>query len=563
MTRPESRPSLLAGALELAADGALKTDEDVRHLIEWMAGPIVSTHVNCGNEDHTSPFRFVADVMLRRTSNFTVWANRSGSKSYLAGLLTWLRSNILPRLETTVLGGSLEQSEKVYKAMNDFWDTTGLRDRYLDDEPTRRLTRWKNGSRVSVLTASTRSARGPHPQSLIMDEIDEMDEEVYKAALSQPQSKFGIAATIGKFSTSHRFGGLMDQAVDQALRVKTPVYKWCVWDCLKSCRDYSCSTCKLTSFCPGEHMREADGYYEPADFIQKLEDLNEVTLAIEWFCRKIGRSDLVYGEQWDEALHSPLDLPEFNAELPVFASIDWGGGGACFSVGFWQGYDWGWLRFDEYYKSNTTNQRMLVDLKKRSYWLHVKGAVADPSRPDLIKEWEDAGVKVSGADNAVDPGIEAVRNALRPVLGSPKIFVARRCRDWIAEVRSYFQRHGKPVKDKDHAMDETRYFVKWKVLPKKMRTGKVWAPGVTMETAQQHYDHEVNKTLEARAASLDNNGQRIRPSYRRVTPDEDEDEKKRLPPAPPLRKEKTHDETKTIPTADRTSVRRRGRVFTG
>ena len=36
------------------------------------------------------------------------------------------------------------------------------------------------------LTASQKSVRGPHPPSLLLDEIDEMDLEIFDAALGQP-----------------------------------------------------------------------------------------------------------------------------------------------------------------------------------------------------------------------------------------------------------------------------------------------------------------------------------------------------------------------------------------
>lgn len=423
--------------------------------------------MNCKFEGHKSPFLFLSDVLLGRALNYVVWANRSGSKSFMAGLVTWVASSFTDRLETTILGGSFEQSEKSYKAMNDFWNSTGLQEAYLKTEPTRQRTEWKNGSMASVLTASTKSVRGPHPQRVIMDEIDEMDEEVYNAALSQPQSKHGIPSSLGRLSTNHKQGGMMDQAIERSRESGTPVYKWCVWECMKACRDYSCSTCRLTSYCPGKHMKDADGYYEIGDFVQKLFDLSDQTLQVEWFCNKVGRDDLVYGSQYDENVNSPLTLPDFNPKKRVILSVDWGGTNP-FSVGAWQ--DWtkekiGWVRFDEVYKGNTTNQRIIADVKAKPWWKNVKEMVADPARADLIAEWRETGISVYGADNAVDAGIEATRDALSPILGKPKIYVARTCRMWRFEASAYYEKHGKPVKENDHAMDETRYFVKRYVRP--------------------------------------------------------------------------------------------------
>lgn len=450
----------------------IKTDDDVRVFLSWLQRPVISSRVMCGQSDHTAPFRFLADVLTHRVLDYTVWASRSGSKSYLAGLITWTESSSFPNLETTILGGSLEQSDKVYKALDSFWEVTGLQDEYLTAEPTRRLTLWNNGSAATVLTASSRSVRGPHPQRLILDEIDEMAPDVYQAALSQTQSREGIRAGIGKFSTNHRYGGVMDEAVELAIQRAQPFYKWCVWDVMEPCLDYTCSTCPISRFCPGQQMKQADGYYRVQDFAQKLTELNLLTLQIEWFCRKVGMSDLVYGDQYKEEIHCASNLPYFTESAPVFLSIDWGG--AVFSVGVWQPFDIGWVRVCELYELGTTNQRLIEKARKQPWWGNVKAAVADPARDDLIREWKDAQIPIIGANNDVDAGIEATRNALMPVVGRPKFYANRLCKDWMREIMSYRQKNGKPIKEQDHAMDETKYFVMWMIAAKLKRKGRVF-----------------------------------------------------------------------------------------
>jgi hypothetical protein len=463
-------------AIEALRLTGLRSRGDVLALLQWLKDPIVSTKRICNHQDHVAPMDFLCDMLLNYVQDFIVWANRSGSKSYLSGLITWVRSGFRPRMETTILGGSFEQSEKAYKAISDFWLATELSDRWLVGVPTKHRTTWKNLSTVSVLTASTRSARGPHPQALIMDEIDEMEQEVYEAALSQPQSKYGIQSSLGKLSTNHRYGGMMDQAISMASEFGAKLYKWCVWECLKSCRDYSCSTCKLSAYCPGIQMKEAEGYYEVHDLVQKLYGMSTNTLQTEWFCEKVGRSDLVYGTQYEEKLHSAYDLPGFNEGVPVYVSIDWGGTNP-FSLGAWQQFPGGWVRVDEVYMGDTTNTRLIEEAKKRPWWRNIKDGVGDPGRPDLIKEWGEVGIKIHPANNDVDVGIESVRNALKPVLGAPKLYVSRRCRAWMREISGYKDKNGKPVKEDDHAMDETRYFVMWKLGPVR-RGGKVFHLGL-------------------------------------------------------------------------------------
>jgi len=468
-----------AAAIDVLWEAGLKTDADVAGYLTWLREPVIGTKVNCGQPDHVSPFRFVSDILTRRVLDFLVWANRSGSKSYLAALIVWSLSSFVRRMETTVLGGSGEQSSRVYRAMNSFWSLTNLGNDYLASEPTRRLTEWKNGSRVAVLLASQRSVRGPHPNFLLMDEIDEMAPDIYTAALSQPQSKFGIPAAIGKLSTNHKAAGVMDVAIASAARTKTPVYKWCIWECLESCRDFHCSTCPLTAICPGEQMKQADGYYKMADFIEKLSELSQAVLTLEWLCLKVGRTDLIYGAEFDEAVHCGPGVPGFARDLPALISLDWGGVHP-FSLGVWQYFAElpAWVRVDEIYQAGITNTRLIDIARKQAWWVNIRGGVADPSRADLIGEWAEAGVKLDPADNAVDAGIDTVRNALKPVIGNPLFYANAKCKGWRTEIQTYIERNGRPVKANDHAMDETRYFARWKLLTKRARRGRAYAPGM-------------------------------------------------------------------------------------
>ena len=523
-------------AIESLLSKKIKTDDDLRIYLSWLQQPIISSRVNCGHEDHTPPFRFLADVLTHRAMDYTVWASRAGSKSYLAGLITWTESSANANLETTILGGSLEQSEKVYKALDSFWETTGLQDAFLLSEPTRRLTLWQNGSAATVLTASSKSVRGPHPQRLILDEIDEMAPDVYQAALSQTQSKGDVRAGIGKFSTNHRYGGVMDDAVELARQNNQPFYKWCIWDVMEPCLDYSCSTCPVSRFCPGPQMKEADGYYKIRDFAQKLTELNLLTLQIEWFCDKIGRSDLMYGDQYDEDVHCPPHLPYFHAGSPAYLSIDWGG--EIFSIGVWQFFDIGWVRVCEMYRHGTTNQRLIEEARTQPWWPNVKAAVADPARDDLIREWKDAGIPIIGAKNDVEEGIEAVRNALRPVVGRPRFYVNLVCKDWRREVMGYRQKNGKPVKGLDHAMDETRYFTMWLIAARPKRKGKVYGK-------------------QPLAASVDSKAAEIP-----VAPQQETVNNEAPPPTPEIESRPAQAVPVLIAPAGGFHVQRKGKVFT-
>jgi len=411
----------------------------------------------------------VSDVLTGAAGDYIIWACRAGSKTFLyGGLDSWVKSCSKSRFETRILGGSLDQSILSYEAMKIFRDETDPKNARIDGDILQSKTDFRNKSKVSILAASIKSVRGPHPQCLKLDEVDEIEAIVYNAALSQPLSKFGHDSVLGMFSTNHNIMGQMDKALEKAKESGQSIYKYCIWECLESCRDYSCSTCKLSSICPGEQMRGADGYYTIPDFIKKLTQLSMSELSREWLCIKVGLGDTVYEQEWDEKIH----LVSVNLrEAPVVLSVDFGGVDP-FSIGVWQeapddlGGSGTWIRVAELYmqssEESTTNGKVIDRAKKAPWWRLVKGIIPDNSRPDLIQEWREAlpNALMTVIDKkTIDEGIERVKSALRPVLGAPRLFVNRICLHFRQEILMYAVKNMKPVDKNNHSMDDTRYFV--------------------------------------------------------------------------------------------------------
>jgi hypothetical protein len=121
------------------------------------------------------PWEAFCDAYFAR-SPVTVWkASRGfGGKSQTLALLGNVEAATL-RADVNVLGGTGQQSERVLEAMDRFWKhPTAPRD-LLASEPAKKETRFVWGNVIRALMASTASVRGPHPQRLRMDEVDEMD----------------------------------------------------------------------------------------------------------------------------------------------------------------------------------------------------------------------------------------------------------------------------------------------------------------------------------------------------------------------------------------------------
>ena len=214
-------------------------------------------------------------------------------------------------------------------------------------------------------------------------------------------------------------------------------------------------------------MKEADGYYSVEDFIQKLHTLSFSMLSRDWLCIKVGLGDTVYDQEWDEDIHL-VNIPLRDA--PVILSIDFGGVDP-FSVGVWQeappglGGKGAWVRVTELYlqssEESTTNARTIERAKKAPWWKLVKEIIPDNSRPDSIKEWQEALPHATCTvvdKRTIDEGIELVKSALKPVLGHIRIFVNRICMHTRQEAMMYKVKNGKPVDKNNHTWDEIRYF---------------------------------------------------------------------------------------------------------
>ena len=66
--------------------------------------------------EHTPPAAYIADSFFETVQDSVCWANRGGGKTLLGALSTWLDTVFKNDCATKILGGSLEQSKKMYRA---------------------------------------------------------------------------------------------------------------------------------------------------------------------------------------------------------------------------------------------------------------------------------------------------------------------------------------------------------------------------------------------------------------------------------------------------------------
>lgn len=211
-----------------------KNKKELR-LYVWLAfGVRIPNKRVC--EHHCTPWEAFCDAYFAKEP-VAVWkASRGfGGKSFLLALLAMVEATTL-KADVNVLGGSGEQSRRVLEYSQAFWNVEGAPYQLLDSD-VKGETRLRWGNKVKALMASQASVRGPHPQRLRMDEIDEMEIDILDAALGQPMASITYdvdgrplvaipSQTV--LSSTHQYADrTMTEVLNRAADRGWPVYEWC------------------------------------------------------------------------------------------------------------------------------------------------------------------------------------------------------------------------------------------------------------------------------------------------------------------------------------------------
>ncbi len=208
----------------------IKTEKTLKEFVELAWGISIPDKQICPN--HTTPWRAFADAYFAK-SPVAVWHGSRGfaGKSFTLAALAMTEAATLGA-NVNLLGGSGAQSKIVLRHQSDLWHYKNApRQLLLGDAAT--ITRLTNGAEIEALMASQTSVRGPHPQRLRLDEIDEMDMALLEAAQGQPMSTETVAAQTVMSSTRQYSDGTMSKILQRASEKSWPIYSWCYKETLQ------------------------------------------------------------------------------------------------------------------------------------------------------------------------------------------------------------------------------------------------------------------------------------------------------------------------------------------
>ena len=148
----------------------------------------------------------------------------------------------------------------------------------------------------------------------------------------------------------------------------------------------------------------------------------------------------------------------------VRVSVDYGTVNPM-SFGLWALRGGVWYRVKEYYYDarkegrQKTDAEYLEDLRRFTEGETVEKVIVDPSAASFIEAVRRAGFPVGRADNNVADGLRVTADLLK----RGKIVICEGCENSLKEIAQYCWEDGgtgrdRPRKEKDHAMDEMRYF---------------------------------------------------------------------------------------------------------
>jgi hypothetical protein len=444
---------------------------------------------------HDAPFEYIQHSYFedRDPRDMVVWANRGGGKTQLGAVATLLDLLFKPGIQIRILGGSFEQSSKMYRYLKQLLE----RDTYIDlvaGKLTGRHVELINGSRVEVLSQSECSVRGQRVHKVRCDELELFKPEIWEAAQLVTRSgrcgPIGVRASIEALSTMHRPFGMMHKVVSEAEHARRRVFRWSMLDTLQPCPPQrQCATCPLWAECQGRAKHpHARGFIRIDDAIQQKGRVGEETWRAEMLCERPSRRESVYPE-FDERMHVVDDAEtELCTQLKAVKANNWIGG---LDFGFRAPTVllWGVVATDGavYIVDELVEREMIAEKfielamqkSKRSWLVQPAWIGADPAGHQrnehtgvsTIALWKRAGWTIRTRSLSIEAGINAVRRRLKRADGSVGLRIHRRCRNLIESLTMYHyeplmagqspqSKSLLPVKDgHDHAADALRYMI--------------------------------------------------------------------------------------------------------
>lgn len=332
---------------------------------------------------HQAPFAFFADAYFDRHDALLAIGSRESGKSYLAAIVNYAKAKFRPGHEGLTMGAIEEQSRRVYAHLQKFItskEETGGRWKPEIRDSIRRETHFYNGSKFEIIPGTPAAANGPHPNTVHVDELDQMDPLAFAESRNMSSSgrtTDGTPIPAQDIATSTRksaFGPVqeivneVEAAIEAGMLPPWKVFTWCVYenaqerpDCQKvsyperaarlvelgrdPCELCDCHLIAKGELSPGKPRTLADvcqgkffksrGWMAPKDVQRKFRQNGELVWKAQQECT-LPEPEGIYVKNWSRDRHTIKNWeprPEYG---PIYQGVDWGGD-VPFAVEWYQG----------------------------------------------------------------------------------------------------------------------------------------------------------------------------------------------------------------------------------
>jgi hypothetical protein len=450
---------------------------------------------------HCSPFEYLKAAYFEPGRDLVVWAPRGGGKTRLGAVATLLDLLHKPGVQVRILGGSMDQSLKMWEYLGPDLERVGYEE--LVKAMRGRNVALANRSRAGVIPQSQRAVRGMRIHKLRCDEVELFDPEVWEAAQLTVRSEVlagaaeisdegleikpprtDVRGTIEAMSTFHKPWGLMSKVLERAQKHgRAKVTRWCVLEVLERCPPQrECGTCPLWDDCRGVAKTGCDGFYSIDDAIAMKQRVSEDCWKAEMLCQRPEQKGRVFPafSRGVHVIEERLEVGGQRLEGPGGEHAPGGarssGGAGAFSsptsnlypptsapelswaidFGFKAPFVCLWIVaeeaggrvfvVDEYVRPERTVAEHLVEMEGRvGRWGRPAWVGCDPAGAARNEQTAESnvgllrkrGYVVRSRPSHIADGIELVRAALKPAHGAARLFVSSRCGKLIKALEGY------------------------------------------------------------------------------------------------------------------------------
>jgi hypothetical protein len=436
---------------------------------------------------HCAPFDFVAETFFQEYRDIVAVANRTGGKTLNFSILDTLNSYYWPDCETAGAAAIEAQAIRRYGYFQLWIQRIPVFASQIVNS-IRSQTNWINGSKNEILVATMSGVNAPHPQKLLLDEVELMKWQVLQEAFSMPASKGEIMGQTILTSTRKFAFGPMERLLAEAVERGLKVYTWCIWEVIEPYPHDDPELCaeieELFPEMPESVKTKTGGYYKWRDLISLRRKMDDEVWESQWLCKSPQSDGLMYPQFSDEP-YPKGNTAEcwYDPSMDLYLFEDFGYGAGHPDVVLFVQPDWEarlLYIFDSMYNINMVSRDICrlvaermhdwdIPVRERydrwNFKQYIRGWIPDPAGQTEAEDRKRMGAPI--LPKVEDAQLYKIKNGapiLRKWFKERRIVIDPRNEQLIGELKTYHKKKlpdgtfsDEPEKKNDHGPDALRY----------------------------------------------------------------------------------------------------------